>query len=237
MLSLVSLTFISLLYTLFSPPSMETKTFTGRARDVETGQFIYTENHEDIYEGKKLVKSITRYRLPNGSQTAERVLTFPDDIIRPDFVLKDSRIGYQEGVAKVGKNTVRVFYKDNFNSKLQEKILRLEEPYVVDAGLSHFFRRNWKALMDGQIVTFNFVAPAKLDYFRFRVSKAGIVRISGRQGMKLKLETNNFILRAILDPIYITYSLEDRSILHYEGVSNLVSEDGTNYNVIIEYPR
>ena len=117
----------------------------------------------------------------------------------------------------------------------EEKILELEEPYVIDGGLTYFFIKNWSRLLNNEIVEFNFIAPSKLDYFRFRVSKNAIVDLGNRKGLQLKLEVNSFLLRAFVDPILITYDLENKKILSYKGISNINDDNGKSYSVIIDF--
>jgi len=116
-------------------------------------------------------------------------------------------------------------------------VLNIEEPYVIDGGLTFFFRQNWTALLNNKTVEFNFVAPSKLDYFKFRVSKSAFKNINGFKGMELKLEPASFIIRQFVDPIYITYDLQTRKILYYAGISNINNDEGKSYNVKIDFTK
>lgn len=208
---------------------------SGKAVDIKTGAFAYLETHEDAVVKEKPVEGRTIYSDASGKPFAERTLHYKDDPVRPDYLLKDSRSGYSEGATNLGNGKIKVFYKDNFKAPVREKVIAVEEPYVIDAGFNHFVRKYWNALMKGEVVKFNFIAPAKLDFYRFRVSNTGIVTIGGRKGMKVKLEVNNIIARAVVDPLFITYALDDKGLLAYEGVSNVVSENGKNFTVIANY--
>jgi hypothetical protein len=162
-------------------------------------------------------------------------MVFKDDLTKPKFELKDFRTGYIEGSEVLSNNEVKVYTRKDKESELEQKVLSPEEPFVIDGGLTYFFIKNWNRLMNNETVEFNFIAPARLDYFRFRVSKNSIINLGARRGLQLKLEINSFILRAFVDPVYITYDLETKKILSYKGISNINNEQGKSYSVQIDY--
>jgi hypothetical protein len=209
--------------------------YSSSAFDLNNGKFLYKEYHEERYSEKKILESITEYRNQQNKLLSQRVMIFKDDLTKPKFELKDFRSGYVEGSEVLSNNEVKVYTRKNKESELEEKILNPEEPFVIDGGLTYFFIKNWKRLMNNETVEFNFIAPARLDYFRFRVSKNSIINIGGRRGLQLKLEINSFILRAFVDPIYITYDLETQKILNYKGISNINNEQGKSYSVQIDF--
>ena len=83
--------------------------------------------------------------------------------------------------------------------------MEIENPYVIDGGLTYFFRKHWDRLLNGETIEFNFVTPSKLDFYSFRVSKNSIKELGEYKGMEIILEPASFIIRQFVDPIYITY--------------------------------
>lgn len=164
-------------------------------------------------------------------------MRFSDDLFKPEYELNDFRSGYREGSELLPNKKVKVYTREAFNGPVKEKILTVEEPFVIDGGLTYFFVKNWERLMNNETILFNFFAPAKLDYFKFRVSKSEITSVGGRKGIKLKLEINNIILRQFVSPIYITYALDNKEILYYDGISNVNDENGKSYSVKIDFSK
>ncbi len=222
-------------FTALETPLNNTRIFSSGAYDLKTGSPLYREFHEEKFAGNAIAESVTKYKDLNNNVIAERQMTFGTDATKPKFILRDFRSGYIEGAEVIADGRVKVFTRENSNEPLEEKILQVNSPFVIDGGLTHFFLRNWEKLMKGETIKFNFITPAKLDYFQFRVSKNGIIDIEGRKGMQVKLEINSFILRAFVDPIYVTYDIENKNILHYKGISNINGPDGKSYSVEINY--
>ncbi|MCX6170231.1 MAG: hypothetical protein NTX65_12870 [Ignavibacteriales bacterium] len=219
----------------FGNSNSDVKTYSSKAFDLKDGKFLYSEFHEEKFNGDKITESVTKYKDPKNNLLSERIMTFTDDLTKPKFVLKDLRSGYIEGSELLQNNRVRVYTRESFDDKLEEKVLKVEEPFVIDGGLTYFFRENWERLLNNETIEFNFIAPAKLDYFRFRVSKNSIVSVGNKKGMQLKLEINSFILRAFVDPILITYALDNKEILSYKGISNVNDENGKSHSVEIDF--
>jgi len=211
------------------------KTYSSKAFDLKDGKHLYSEFHEEKFSSDKIIESVTKYKDPKNNILSERVMIFNDDLTKPKFVLKDYRTGYIEGSEILKNNSVRVYTRENFDEQLEERILKVDEPFVIDGGLTYFFRQNWERLLNNETIEFNFIAPARLDYFKFRVSKNSIVNIGGKKGVQLKLEIKSFILRAFVDPILITYALDSKEILNYKGISNINDEKGKSYSVEIDF--
>lgn len=211
------------------------KTYTSEARNLENNKAIYTEFHKEEYSEGKIETSITKYNDLNNNLISERIMEFGEDLIKPDFILKDYKSGYIEGAEVVGSNLIRVFTRTDSSSEMEEKFLTVEEPYVIDGGLTYFFIKHWDSLIKGETVEFNFITPSKLDYFSFRVYKDSLTTVGEREGMQLKLEPSSFIIRAFVDSIIIVYALDNKEILYYKGISNINDENGKSYSVIIDY--
>ena len=218
-------------------PDMVIKTYSSKAFDLKDGRFLYGEYHQEKFNGEKIAESITKYKDSDNNILSERIMNFQDDLTKPRFVLKDFRSGYIEGADLLPNNEVRVYTRENYQDKTDEKILKVEEPFVIDGGLTYFFRENWERLLKNEKIEFNFITPSKLDYFRFRVYKNSLVQVGSRKGVQLKLEVNSFILRAFVDPIYITYDLENKEILAYKGISNINDENGKSHSVEIDFTK
>lgn len=205
------------------------------AFDINSGDFLYNEFHYDVYSDNNLKKRISKFVDEKGNIISKREMLFKNDFTKPDFEIEDFRIGYKEGAVVIDSNIVKVYKRDSFEYPTEENTLQIDGEFVIDGGLTYFFRKHWGKLINDEVIDFYFIAPNRLDYYSFRVSKYDIVDVNGFSGMRLLLEPSSFILRAFVDPIYITYDLVTRDILYYEGVSNVYNSNGDIYNVKIDY--
>lgn len=213
----------------------EVKNYKSYAYDMETDEFLYTEAHQEIYSEGRIQEIMSEYINPEGELLTQRILKFGSDLGKPEFRLEDPRRGYIEGAEVINTGVVRLYRRESFNDQMEEEIMQVEEPFVIDGGMTFFFRENWDLLLSGETLYFNFIIPSALDYFEFRVYKEENVTISGREGIKLKFEIASFLLRAFVDPIYLVYDLDDKRVLHYSGMSNINNSEGDSYNVKIDY--
>jgi len=211
--------------------SHSVKSYSGKAFDMSSKEFLYQENHQELFKENTQIW-ITKYTSSDGSVLRKREITINKDSLRPNYKLEDLRTGYIEGSKKISPDTLVIFRR---LEKLEKEVLKIDSTYIVDAGLTYFFRKNWSTLLHNKKVYFNFVAPARLDYYKFRVYKNRIYDINKRKVVELILEPSSFILRQFVDPILVSYYLDNKEIVLYKGISNVSNNKGDNYDVLISY--
>ncbi len=210
--------------------------YIGHAYDLKSNKPIYDEFHDEEWVGGKHVSTTTLYKDPKGTLMGSRKLTFSSGQESPGYRLDVKRHGYYEG-ATPGSNGVRIFHFDCEAKKEVSKTLNVPAPYVIDGGFNYFIKRKWDAVVAGKIVSFNFVVPARLDYYKFRVRKVSNLTEGGKAAMLVVLEPDNFVLRSIIDPIKITYDLASHRIIKYEGISNIPGSGDRNLEAKLLYPK
>src|SRR5262245_21128263 len=77
--------------------------FSGYARDIETGRLLYVETHEVRTAADGGQQRSVLYRQDEQSPPfARKILTYGADRPRPDFEFSDERSGFAESVARAG---------------------------------------------------------------------------------------------------------------------------------------
>lgn len=215
--------------------SIISRNFESFAFDTETKEYLYKEVHSEELLNNKLRKSRTDYIDKDDLKVASRLLTFSDDLSKPNFKIEHFELDYYEGAELLDSNRVRVYKKMRGTEVEEEKVFEFDGDFVIDAGLNHYFRDNWDTLLSGETKQFYFIAPSQLDYFNFQVYKNDIIEINGREGMELVLEPNSFFLRLFFSSIYITYALDTKEILYYKGISNIYDKNAEIYDVVVDF--
>ncbi|MCE1190189.1 MAG: hypothetical protein LWX56_13745 [Ignavibacteria bacterium] len=226
---------IAIFFCVWMNGGAQSKPVVGKAYDLKSASYLYSEITSIFPHDGKSSKMVTRYTDTDGRTFAERVIHLGNNRTCPDFTLNDFRSGYIEGAKNEADGKVRVYSRKSFNDPVEEKYLVIPKPYVIDGGLNFYIRDNLSALLRGEILCFNFVAPAKLDYYRFRVTRADTQKKIASNEIILKLQPDSFILRALVSPIFITYSLETKELLMYKGLSNINDNAGKSLIVSIDF--
>lgn len=214
--------------------SAEIVRFTGEAYDLKSGKFIYTENHEEHYKNGKHAFSIVRYKDPGGNTLAEKKIYFDRHLQKPHYILKDLRDGYVEGLKYTG-GAVKLLSRRKASEEIKEKTVTIPGPAVFDGGFDYFVRENFDKLLQKKPLAFNFAVPIELDYFKFRVVYQKEEVIRNRKAITFRMEPDNFVVRQLVSPIYISYDLEKRRLLRYKGISNVNDPSGKSYKAMIEF--
>jgi hypothetical protein len=228
----ISLIISILLFAALRAPEISTDNYTGFAYKENSDKLLYTEEFTDRFVDGEHTETLTDYFDPNHIKIAKRVLDFRKSKFAPDFQTEDLRSGYMEGSEMVG-DKVRLFNRKNKSAKVDEKIMLIPQPIVVDGGFNQFIKANWSALEKGEVITFHFAIPARLDYFTLRAEMVE----STEKEMKVRVEPDKALIRLLASPIDVWYSKDTRRILSYEGQSNISDENGNNFVMRLVYPK
>lgn len=212
----------------------ETNNYYGDAFEQKKGQKVYSDHHSEFVQNGKHISSNIEYKDPGGKVIGKKTISFVKNTTLPDFKLEDFRDGYLEG-AEFKDGKYKLFFRKNSNEPLQEKILDVSGKSVSDGGFDQYVKENWDSLVSGKKLKFRFFAPSQLDSFKFAAEKVKNLDYEGRPSMVVKMEMDNLFLNIIIPPILITYDLETKRIVYYEGISNVNNSEGKSYFVKLKY--
>jgi hypothetical protein len=215
-------------------PGDSTAVSLGSAFALDGGTPAYTEEHEERYAGGRLQSMKTLYKDGNGKVLAERSLDFSFSSTRPSYHLRDLRNGYEEG-AIVENGEVKVFSRPSKGAAIKEKTLKVPEPFVIDGGFHPFLKERWADLAKGGRVSFYFVVPSRLDFFRFVAYSDPGRAAKGKDERVWIAVPQSRVLRMMVEPIVATYDSGSRRMKEYRGLSNIEGPDGKSQKVRLVY--
>ncbi|TGL60950.1 hypothetical protein [Leptospira sarikeiensis] len=209
--------------------------FNGTAYDLETGNLLYKDFHEEIWENGKHARSIITYKDPEGKIFAKKRIDFSKNRTLPDFQLEDSRDGYLEGGTLQNGNSVKLFVRKRSEDSIQEKIIDGGVLSSLDGGFDYFVIDHWEELISGKKIKLNFLVPSERDKFQFSLEKIKEGEYSGKPALFLKLKIDSAILSVFVKPIDLVYDIQSKRIMEFKGTSNINDENGKSHKVKIVY--
>ena len=221
-----------------NPISTNDKTlvFQGIAKDLVSREMLYREVHSEIYSEKGHYRTQTNFFGSNNRLIATRNLDFTNSKSRPEYTFHDYRTGSKESVTN--KNGIfTITYQENRESPLILKSIEVPEPAVVDGGFNYFVKSEWNRLKEGKTVVFNFISTARQDYYRFQLSMQANKNNAQNNHVTIIMEPVSYILKALLDPVIITYDKNTQRIVNYRGISNIKDLTGNSYFATLTYPE
>jgi len=209
--------------------------YLGYATDLETGSYLYTEVHRQRFEGDRWLGGNIRYVAPDGRQLGEKSLDFSQDPFVPLTRYRLERPRYEEVITRVTPDTVTL---EKFSDgKRETATLTRSGDFAADSGFNAYLVANLPALRAGQTRSLRLGVIGQLDQYRFRISKAAELVFEGEPALRLRIAPDS-LLRYLVDPLEVTYGLNSKRLLAYEGVSNLINPaTGKVYTVRIVYTR
>jgi hypothetical protein len=114
--------------------------------------------------------------------------------------------------------------------------LQLPADGVIDTGFEAFARLHWDELVRGDTLPFDYLVPSRRKFFAFNVVKIDLPT-APPGSVTLRLASTSW-LSFLLPHIDVSYDLQTRRLVHYEGLSNVRDvKTGKNYRVHYEYPK
>lgn len=204
---------------------------TGVACDRSSGEPLYRELHEERWEDGRLVEDRVTYRRPGGEVFAVKRVDYRASPVAPEFELVNSATGHQEALQREGEALV-VRYRPSDDEPERSATLPFAAALIADAGFDRFVALSWDRLVAGEMLVRPFLIPSRLGSVDMRVRR---LRRRGDSAIAFELAIDSALLRLVLPAIRVYYDASARTLLRYEGTSNLRGVDGTNMDVTIEF--
>lgn len=200
-----------------SEGGLQQRQFSGRALHAETGQWLYTELHQQQLRGGRWVAGTIRYVSPQGLLLGEKKLDFGKDRFVPLMRTVYPTLGEEEAIVQVGEATVTMETSNKAGQRKTREVARVAG-LAVDSGFHVFLQDRLEELATGRTVQMQLGVISQFDHFRFRIRRA-----EATQGSVLRLVVEpDSMLRLLVPPVKLAYDLRSRDMLEYEGLSNLV---------------
>jgi len=199
---------------------------TGYAYDNKSGELVYKELHERW----------VRYADPDGNIFATKTLDFRDNPTHPEFIMRDERNGYLEGLS-LSDNSYISYCQEGVNKKLDTGRLKPKGDFVADAGFDYVIEKEWERLIASKTLKFDFLVPSRQGFVKFKLKKIKELSYNNTQAVVFRMSPANGFIRLFAPDIDVVYDLEKRSLLEYRGISNLRNAKMKNYDVKTSSPK
>lgn len=210
------------------------ESFSGSAYASGSDQLLYRETHY-LFAGDHGGERVVLYQCPDGRAFARKRSHDDGNAQAPDFDLTDARVGYREGVRRIGGQR-EVYVQRTAAQPEQSDPLRLPADGVIDTGFDVFAQAHWQALVRGDTLRFAFLVPSRRTFYAFKVGKIDLPA-APPGSVTFRMSSSSW-LAFLLPHIDISYDLSTRQLVRYEGLSNVRDVNtGKNYRVHYEYPR
>lgn len=218
---------------LASPAIAQDRHYAGVAYAEDGRTVRYREEHW-LFRDAGVPTRLVLYRCPSGEPFARKLMRERDDAAAPDFDFVDARDGYREGVHRDG-NRWRIYVRKGEGAPLDTGVLAARPDMVVDAGFDAFVREHWADFAGAAHLGIAFVVPSRLDYLDLQLGSARDTRLGDVAVRQLRLSLGG-LLGALAPTIELTYAVDSRRLLRFEGISNIRDNRGRSQRVRIDFP-
>lgn len=207
--------------------------FYGYAYDLKTNKYLYTELHDQKLDGWRWLGGTIQYYAPDGSLMASKTLDFSADPFIPVFKLEIPSENYVESITSVTKTDFTM--KKVRDGKTETETVAKLPGMAADSGFHSAIVEHFDELRAGKTLRFKLGVAGELDTFSFVCRKIADLTLDGKPAIKMQIKLDS-LLSLLAGPLEIIYSVDDRHLLDYRGISNLHNpKTGEPYNVHIVY--
>ena len=203
----------------------------GTAHDLQTDAVLYSENH-CVVDSLRYVE----YLDSDNQLIAHKLVDYESGLLTPSVVQHNVSLNDVIKVKPVDGSVEmqRRSLSQGLNTKPAKKALNNTLALVVDAGFDNFIKEYWDRLVEGEVVTFQFPAAARVDLFDFNVNRMNCS--SGDKSQQcFNLRLDSWLLRMLVDPIELGYDKKSRQLKRFRGLANVENKKGNGYKVDIRY--
>ncbi|UHQ55493.1 hypothetical protein [Microbulbifer sp. YPW16] len=206
----------------------------GLARDPRNNNLAYCEYYLPTRDNRTRVL----YYNPQGHRIAEKTLITPSgqkprNAPRPEVVQQDYRHGEERIVRRRGDQW-EMRYRESDTAGWEIDVIDAGELDVIDAGFDPFVRNNWDRLSAGDAVEFNFASPLHGRAVKLRARKVDC-RGEEQGNLCLRVDLAQALLRMFAGDLYLVYGTEQRQLRQFEGIVNLLDDQGESQKLRIDY--
>jgi hypothetical protein len=217
---------------LMAEQTSPTRSYSATAYSLDSDELLYVERHFERWQDGRLALRAVTYEDADGNLIAEKQVRYGDEAATPSFEMIDLRTGLVES-AQVGQEQVELF-SGLPADEADAKSVALPKTPVIDAGFDAFMRENFETIARGERLEFDFAVPAHGRFIRFQLEPQGELVFNGSKAIRVTMKPANVLLRLLVDPIDLTYSVEGR-LLQFKGISNVVDREGDRYKARIVF--
>jgi hypothetical protein len=206
----------------------ESMTHRGIAKN-GAGKVVYIEHHTITSLDGVLKSSETDYYGPDRNT---KIATLRSDYARsrsmPTYEFVDLRSNYREGMRYLDGRYVVYYQKPKEAEKA--KNLREGESLFSCQGWHYYLIENLNVL-EQQDIALNLVLPSELDFYSFKIQRTA----TDGNMIVANLELSNWLLSFFVPKLRLTYDKQQKKIVEYQGISNILGENGNRQEVTIHY--
>ena len=222
--------------------------------DMITG-FVYNmqsfeKDYEEIHHINELIHEVN-YKNLEGERFANKVINYSSGLSTPSIDFNNSHCDESYQIkSQSGSNKVQSFYSNSCDDNKSQGKIRMESPYVVDAGFDHFIRQNLSTI-ETKTLSFDYPSPSRSSNISLKAKSFSckklikdlstlLSQIDTNHNNKsqwqrcVMVRANNWFIAQFLPAIYLAYD-NDGFLALYTGRSNMSDKDGKYQDIAIFY--
>lgn len=196
-------------------------------------KIVYCEEYYTASEVDKRVE----YYAPGGKLIVEKQLNYSTGKTSPQYDQKDHRNDEIRRVRLEGGEWHALYQKPSGDRK--SEVFDKDAIDVLDAGFDNAVREKWEQLMASEAIKMDFFSSVHMRPVTLQVDRQALEECGVSEDWSgvvcLKVYVDNWIIRLFAGKLSLLYDTETRKLLIFNGVANVLDNDGEDQKLSIVY--
>lgn len=203
--------------------------FIGKAYDMNTNKFLYTEHHN--YTSEK--NHIVNYKEINGDLFATKKIDYKNSYFSPNITQLNNRNGEEITTLK-SNGKMKITYQESKEHEKLEAAIDYTPRLIIDAGFDNFITHNWSDLINGKELSIDYLIPSRLDHYELSIKK---VPCKTNNLYCFNISASSFFIRIFSNDLKLAYEVFEKRprLKSFQGRSNICDKKGNYQDVVINY--
>lgn len=184
---------------------------------------------------KKVLKNI--FKDMKGQVVVEEKASLKGDALL-NYKMTQNQTGESGEISLSGKKVHFVYKKKD--GTLKKATEDLDDNFIIGMTLVPHLKKNWEKLSKGDSLRTRLGVWNRAETVGFKFWKKSYKKINGKEAMVVVMKPTSFVIRALVDPLYLTFDKATKELLSIRGrTSPKVQKDGKwkDFDAFISYSR
>jgi hypothetical protein len=210
--SCVGLGFLFLAFAVPSRASAEEYSCKIFVQGSKRQKLLYTCKSADEVAGNVLKNTVTYYN-PEGKVSTIAEAIFENGKLKK-FSLTQNDVN-ERGSVEIAQDKAVFSYTREGETKTNDE--KYPENFALSANLHQTLLSHWDELMDGKDVSVRWASLDRRETVGFKFFKVQDTTVDGKEAVVIKMKPTSFVIAALVDPLFFTYSKDGKRTLEIVG--------------------
>jgi hypothetical protein len=176
-------------------------------------KLLFVSDHREKTDKTNNTVIHRTFSYPDGKIAVEEEITLLNNKIQKMALSQKQTL--EEGSLEVRDG--KIYFSYTKNGKTNTDNEKLTDNLVVGGTIVPYLQKNWATVLEGKDVNVRYAALDRKETVGFKFFKVEEKKFEGKDAIIVKMKPSSFLIAAIVDPLYFTFSSDGSDLYEIVG--------------------